>query len=24
VTAKNASDVAMLHALEEWKPSSGE
>ena len=24
VTAENASDVAMLHALEEWKPSSGE
>jgi uroporphyrinogen-III synthase len=24
VTAENASDVAMLHALEEWKPGSGE
>jgi len=24
VTAENASDVAMLHALEEWQPSSGE
>ena len=23
VTAENASDVAMLHALEEWKPGSG-
>jgi len=24
VTAENASDVAMLHALKEWKPGSGE
>ncbi len=24
VTAENASDVAMLHALEEWQPGSGE
>lgn len=24
VIAENASDVAMLHALEQWKPSSGE